>query len=862
MSEVWYELSNVEIGEWTFEEFTTLIGDWGHCFSHGVFDGAIRYANFDSSQLVVLDFDTTKNPFHPSQALERLQQFGLDCNVIYVTLSDSTDLAQSDEDLLKKVLRYRMIFILEKPIIRLYLLDYILKQLYFLFPEADNQCHAAQCWAGGKRVIYRNPDSRLLPLLVYNVCHTMETSHMTSKRRIGKMSDKIAALPNELVQLADPYNPHDVPNDPSGKEISLQVGKKGTSPIRNFNWGKARLECKLLDDFLGVSRKIEHKELYGLYLAMKRIEGGKKLWKTAVSQNPDISSEKLTTIAHWTDNFEKTHNIRWERPLKEYAPADDPSRSKYVRLTDIHFHNRSRVRKIHEFHHIPLSDAEAALKHKLNEVKGEPGKGIYIFKCATGLGKTREITSGKLDGYIISTPTHKLKEELSNRMKDAGIEHIVIPALPDNIPDVILKKYSALLAIGSFNHAAGYLRGLTTDQMICMGIPLQDANDLHLDLLRYFNKLDIAVKSSKPVLTTHKRILHTDFPNHSTIIFDEDLLDSIGEVKSVSLKDIRITLRHLDSNSLGGKFLSKIVEFSNTLESINRPFLHHQLIDNIVDFSLVDDKSIVEELLSASVRTEIMSILKAEILIIVPANHNDPEGEKIVHFIQRHHLPIDKKIIIMSATANEFIYSRLFPTMDFFDLSKVEMMGRGIQYNNRGFSRSTWGLQETQKILQKVSAHIGFKPTITYKSEKYQIIFRQPFMHFDNVDGTDELSGKDIAVVGTPNKPFFFYLLWAAYLGVTIDAKEAVLSKLPVEANGYEFEFMTFENLDLRKIQFHFIEEALVQAVGRARLIRTTANVEVFSNFPLVGFEQRNLKDLPGIVEEDISADEQDLGTD
>jgi hypothetical protein len=55
---------------------------------------------------------------------------------------------------------------------------------------------------------------------------------------------------------------------------------------------------------------------------------------------------------------------------------------------------------------------------------------------------------------------------------------------------------------------------------------------------------------------------------------------------------------------------------------------------------------------------------------------------------------------------------------------------------------------------------------------------------------------------------------------------------------------MTFDNPDLRRIQFHFIEEGLIQAVGRARMLRTGATVEVFSGFPLVGFEQRNLREL------------------
>lgn len=47
-------------------------------------------------------------------------------------------------------------------------------------------------------------------------------------------------------------------------------------PIRNFDWEKARLEFKLLDDFLSMNIKIYHSELLGLYSGMRRIEGGAK----------------------------------------------------------------------------------------------------------------------------------------------------------------------------------------------------------------------------------------------------------------------------------------------------------------------------------------------------------------------------------------------------------------------------------------------------------------------------------------------------------------------------------------------------------------------------------------------------------
>jgi len=48
-----------------------------------------------------------------------------------------------------------------------------------------------------------------------------------------------------------------------------------------------------------------------------------------------------------------------------------------------------------------------------------------------------------------------------------------------------------------------------------------------------------------------------------------------------------------------------------------------------------------------------------------------------------------------------------------------------------------------------------------------------------------------------------------------------------------QFKFQTFNDPELRNIQLNLIEGELIQAVGRARTIRTNAKVQVYSNFPL-----------------------------
>ncbi len=50
--------------------------------------------------------------------------------------------------------------------------------------------------------------------------------------------------------------------------------------------------------------------------------------------------------------------------------------------------------------------------------------------------------------------------------------------------------------------------------------------------------------------------------------------------------------------------------------------------------------------------------------------------------------------------------------------------------------------------------------------------------------------------------------------------------------------FNCYDHLQLREIQIGLIESELIQAVGRARTLRTDGKVEIYSNFPLRNSDQ------------------------
>ena len=200
-----------------------------------------------------------------------------------------------------------------------------------------------------------------------------------------------------------------------------------------------------------------------------------------------------------------------------------------------------------------------------------------------------------------------------------------------------------------------------------------------------------------------------------------------------------------------------------------------------------------------------------------------------IYYVVKRELPKDKKVIIMSATLPLYIYQQMFgDRIEIIDIRDVEQEGSITQYTKWSCSRK--GLKRYSKTI---SEEVGDLPVITFKKLKDQ--FNNPVkeMHFGNCSGYDGMKGKDMVVVGTPHRNSIEYLLTAKVLGIDFKTTETTMSHQKIEYNGFRFKFNCFDHEELRNIQLSLIESDLVQAVGRARTLRTSAHVDLYSNFPL-----------------------------
>ena len=166
--------------------------------------------------------------------------------------------------------------------------------------------------------------------------------------------------------------------------------------------------------------------------------------------------------------------------------------------------------------------------------------------------------------------------------------------------------------------------------------------------------------------------------------------------------------------------------------------------------------------------------------------------------------------------------------IEVIDIRDVEQSGTISQYTKWSCSRN--GLN---RYVDTISKEVGDTPVITFKSFGHQ--FNNPVkeMYFGNCSGYDGMKGKDMAVVGTPHRNNIEYFLTAKVLGIDFRTTDTTMSHQKIEYNGFRFKFNCFDHEDLRNIQLSLIESDLVQAVGRARTLRTSAHVDLYSNFPL-----------------------------
>lgn len=743
--------------------------------------------------------------------------------------------------------KFRMVFLLNEEIQDTRVRKIIQKSLTTLFPAADpNANDEARFFFGGKKIEFCSNSVLTVPQLLDAVVRKLKKG-TNSSREIKKFCE----VTNLSLYKGYPY--YKVINDsvaPEGNSsIYVSLNKNRTNPInyyrtraeishsdyylvfekdskfnseyssdlfkeenvkliRYFPFEALEDRCKLYREAVSGKCWLYHHEMFGLMTNLLNIEGG----KSKVVEIINSRSEYLQKKEEWSLMLNQIKKMNYlPSRCDSFCPfANECTHSK--NMIEQGKLPRGSVQILNQSHFQEVDEVYKNLEDLFGELLRNNEKGVYVIKAPTGIGKTELIiNSAKNYTFSVAFPTHKLKDEVSLRLKEQNVQHFKVPELP-TLEAHFREKVEHLYNIGAYKAVNKYLRKLSS---------VNDEVRMFLEDLEKIKKT-----KGEILLTTHQRAIYTNDDSNSTIIFDEDPIPSLFPISHMRLSDLVYAFTKLQENQDNKDVImalqKMIIDAPSDVVHERSSFLLPSVKE--MEHTVIEDSNI---------HSDILGFLNCDYFI--KKRVNDKEW---VYFINRNQLPENRKIIILSATANEQISKLVFGnSVQFYDLGEVKPKGGILQVTSKSFSRYT--IKENEKDLKKLAENLmqRYNPCseiISYKD--FFQIEREENLYFGNTEGIDSMKGKNITVIGTPHINPIAYLLIGVCLGFRMGLEESRMEYRQVERNGLRFYFTTYNGESLlREIQFYLIESQLIQAIGRARVNRYPVKVLILSNLPVLG---------------------------
>jgi len=579
--------------------------------------------------------------------------------------------------------------------------------------------------------------------------------------------------------------------------------------IKNVNLDWLKNQCQLLNEFASGEGWLYHEELFGLVTNLHWIEGGQKLFVQSLLLRREYGDKKYGDKKRFFErDISRIHRV-------QYQPSNC---TKYCFYHKTCYHHKNILDflnkkiqpiEVSERKYITINEARLTLSNKFYDFLTSDEELIHVIKAPTGIGKTELFTNiGKI---IIATPSHKLKDEISTRIIYPEALYDIFPELPKfNIEDE--RKILSLYQAGLFQSAFKLI--------------VRNAGKGNIGCRNYLAQIQEIGDGEKSILTTHHRLLLDSNLNLDgrTVIIDEDPISLLLKQGSVTYNDLLVVKRVLVHYQ--PLLESEIEIMFRVFDDIEQDKIISSHFESLLEF-IEDEGDFLAWYYHWGGRSNILEFFHSDFFV-----KTEIEGKLYYKFIRKRNLP-ESKTLLFSATANQFIYEKLYGNkIVFHDIEDVAFKGTLLQDTSRSYSR--YQLNHANGHLEGIVEIVGSNPVITFKDYKH--LFINCILHFGATTGIDKYRGMDIDVVGTPHFPEDVIKFYASVLGVEFTEEDFNYKNREVEYNGFRFTFYTCsEKEELVRLQLSLIEAELVQAVGRARLLIENATVRVFSKLPLVG---------------------------
>lgn len=803
-------------------------------FSCGIWDGKRSNENWKEQQLFGLDFDggITYEEFK-----EQCDLFNLKPIIVYNTFSHR-----------KNAEKFRALFLLNKVSIDPVETQLIIKLLQKVFPTSDKSCKdLVRIYFPGKQVIYFDETATftiagLVQALLAKL--KIEDAHHYSRNAANVLSDVSQMKSDtykewesilERFQVSYIYigKLKNTPGSTKTSRKSLQPSSLAKSKHpRNYQLRAKHLRnlvssCALAREF-DSGNHISHNSAFHLACNLYEFPNGEAWFKQRFQH---LESIGLKTHGKYLSSFDSKRNATLRNPIPSCcSPGNCPFFNNCGRQGTNIQHQMTIKRKNPRRIYTPApaiskESAREALDAAMAGLWASDEQKTYLVTAPTGLGKTEAYIHLPLKDAVVALPTHKLKEEVITRYNMAHSQAerstaFIWPERP-NIGTIFEDEEKALQHLEKCN-----LPGTKQILETMMKSPMCPTI-LADEIKEYFQKI-IQIHKEQLVFCTHAKAIQLfDNKQFNTFIFDEDALPTILQHIVILNSDIDYILRAIQND----KKYTDIYDFLISVQETN------SLEPKINDFSISNDlwvkliQSHVEH-----INSSIINLLHCKVF------QKSRDGH-INAFRVSVEIPKDKKIIVLSATANQDIYKALFENLEIVEIPSVQLAGKIILHPKYSYSRTYINRMSIRKVIAQIETQYiqeDFNYVITHKlltelrddGKRYLInsMIQAP-CYFGALEGINSLKGQKVAIFGTPHKPSEYFQL--LHFLLTGEINNENWENLRKQNQEWEYSIMTSPNEEISQIHLREVLSELEQAIGRVRLIDYPVDLHVYTNFPV-----------------------------
>ena len=805
------------------------VGNYGRSFFPAYLQGGSQQENFVYMELFALDFDNKKGDYTFEDIKNIADVYRLPILFAYESLR-STDARQ----------RFRIVFRHKFPIDDVHIAKIMIGMLLKIFPQADRACKDVnRIFFGGKKLLYCNADAcvHMIDDLLFPLYNRFDTNNNYCRnlnkfaKDYGILNDgKHLLMTSNSIGIDFDENKHlnIINNISKCQNTSILERSSGDIKIytmvhaftlHNYNVGNDRHKnrksnlnlsckrsCKLLNDFAdGIL--LGHNERFAILTNLSQICGGYKHFMDILEMYyPEETISKWNEYKYVADYYPQSCS-------PSFCPYYyDCHAGKYKNIIGVLSHEHT-VTYDGSYEYKTINEAERNLYNNFNTAMESPVNGLHMVCAQTGLGKTscyiEYISKNKEQKFIVAVPTNIIKEEVSQKLIEAGVSVFVTPTARDNyhLPQELRDEIERLHELGLHKEAKKVIQEYRDDEDNAAFIGVLIECDKLLQGIDGYN-------GEQVIVTTHAFYVHLDsvFVQKFNIIIDEDILYlTMGNsIKCVSM-DMIYKLRN-SCNSVYASIAGEIISAPDGQYTQMTPVKYSEPLscDDLEELEIYGN---VNDLVMAS------SFIK---------DKNNASEQGILYYFAPPILP-KAKAVILSATFDTEIYRRYFNSEIIeYPIINAKYKGKIKQYTYHSLGRRN--LRDKDEAIKKFIENELSDAESVISFKNFDI--NTTSLHYGNAMGSNSLEGKDIVIIGTPYKNERCYKLFATAMGIQVTDKDEC-RKRHVYYKGFGFEIMTYKNEYLRQIQFYSITSELEQCVGRARLLRYDCTVFLLSGFPV-----------------------------